>query len=369
MDNPYFSKNQLLNSMEIDLNKSDELYIDGDRFNTFNANSLSAGPLSSKNVPNPDPTKNLHYNLNQIITKAQGSLITSSGIMAFHCIGDTGNDSSHNGGPNMRLAVAEMMEAQLNSGIGNPETPCFCYHVGDVIYPGSDENLYESEFYVPYSGYGNAIVVIPGNHDSYVPGGLKVFADNFMQPKLVLVKGQRPAMNMPWYYWVLDTPVATIIGLAAIANSISVEQQNWFNKEMKNADTNKALIVAVHYPPYCFDGSDNFLIRNCITSGIAFSGRKPDLLLSGHSHNYQRIQTPNQYTMIVNGAGGVGVGGIRSYAKGNQGNLIYGNDSDYGALTIIVNNIKKTIQGNYYGAISNTDKVGTKLLDSFTINY
>ncbi len=353
--------------MATDLHTKNEGYFDGDRFNTFNENSIKAGPRNLDNVPEPDSNTNLHYNLNQIISKAQGNLINSTGIMAFHCIGDTGNDHSHNhnGGPTMRLAVANMMETQLKSGFGQANTPSFCYHVGDLIYPGSDKALYESEFYKPYSGYGNAIVAIPGNHDSVAPDGLEAFALNFMQPTLNLVKGERPAMNLPWYYWVLDTPVATIIGLATISDSISTQQQNWFYNEIKNADTNKALIVMVHYPPYCFDGADNRNTRACING----ASRMPDLVISGHSHNYQHIETPQGYTMIVNGAGGVSSGGIHRNSNGHGAKLIYGNDTDFGALTVIVDNKNKKITGNYYGAISTSEKIDTLLLDSFEIDY
>jgi hypothetical protein len=42
-------------------------------------------------------------------------------------------------------------------------------------------------------------------------------------------------MNLPWYYWVLDTPVATIIGLADLDNRIAQTQQDWYNEEVKEA--------------------------------------------------------------------------------------------------------------------------------------
>ncbi len=349
-------------------------FFPGERFNTFHANSWQAGPNTARVVPVAPVGKSLHYDLSQIITATQGALIQNSGIMAFHCIGDTGNDSSHNGGPDKRLDVAEMMEAQCTAGLGQAETPCFCYHVGDVIYPGSDNALYEKEFYQPYSGYGNAIVAVPGNHDSYGPDGLSAFANNFMQPQLVIKQGQRPAMNLPWYYWVLNTPVATIIGLADIDNRIAQTQQDWYNEEVKNADPNKALIVVTHYPPYCFDGSNNGSIRACIQNGFMTAGRMPDLLISGHSHNFQHILTPNMgntpgYNMIVNGAGGVAVGGIRPQTGGNDSTLVYGNDSEYGALTVIVDSKKRTIVANYFCAVSQSGNVDTHLRHSFTVNY
>ncbi|MGJ8676177.1 MAG: metallophosphoesterase family protein [Akkermansiaceae bacterium] len=350
---------------------------EGTQFNRYDSSRHHAGPKPGAVVPAHHANIDLHYDINQIITPAQRALIKSSGILAFHCMGDTGTDnaSNHNGMPYDRQDVANMMTKQCLDGVGLPETPCFCYHVGDIIYPGSDEALYEEEFYQPYCEYPNAIVAIPGNHDSYRPGGLAVYAENFMQPKLKFVEGTRPAMNLPGYYWVMDTPVATIIGMAAISNYIEGDQRSWLEKEMKAADPNKALIIAVHYPPYCFDGSDNSAIRDSIETAISNGARTPDLVISGHSHNFQQIEVPQSedrpaYTVVVNGAGGVSVGGVRSWSRGNGSELKYYNDKEFGALTVIVDSNKNEITCNYYTAVpQGNDDASTHLRRTFTIGY
>ena len=89
--------------------------------------------------------------------------------MALHSFGDSGEDhsSKHHGGPEERVAMAQMMERECVAEDGTPEAPCFCYHLGDVIYPGGDEAKYEDQFHDAYRDYGNAIVANPGNHDCY----------------------------------------------------------------------------------------------------------------------------------------------------------------------------------------------------------
>jgi len=365
---------------------NDNTEFTGDVFNAYDNSSPHAGPIPGPLVDTPSDDTSLHYNLSQMTTKAQRNLIEQTGVMAFHSIGDTGNDHAHrhNGNPFDRQDVADIMVQQCVKGAGKAETPCFCYHVGDIIYPESSVDRYENEFYQPYSTYSNAIVAVPGNHD-YSSFESHQYNDPLYSYKLNFVaktmendpnKKHRPRMNLSGTYWVLDTPLATIIGLAVVSNgAITTEQSHWFENEMKQADANKALIIAVHYPPYCFDGSDNWHIRNVINNGILIAGRKPDLVLCGHSHNYQRIKAPvtstvtpppkanksyatDSYTLLVNGAGGVssnkvrytGIGpnGKRMDRHGHGAELLSWNGTDFGALVVIVDSNTREIKCEYH---------------------
>ena len=61
---------------------------------------------------------------------------------------------------------------------------------------------------------------------------------------------------------------------------------------MRAADPDKALIVALHHPVYSFDnyhsGSPNMAQE--LQDAINASRRVPNLVLSAHVHNYQRIE-------------------------------------------------------------------------------
>jgi hypothetical protein len=63
------------------------------------------------------------------------------------------------------------------------------------------------------------------------------------------------------------------------------------------------------------------------------------------------------------------VGGIRPQTGGNDSTLVYGNDSEYGALTVIVDSKKRTIVANYFCAVSQSGNVNTHLRHTFTVNY
>ncbi|WP_136440869.1 metallophosphoesterase family protein [Pacificoceanicola onchidii] len=340
--------------------------ISGPRFNTYDGTADMAGPHSPDQVPDAPQNLNLHYDIAQVLTQAQLDDITNSKIMGFHSFGDSGTDhkSWHHGTPATRLAVAHAIEKECKDQAGQPGCPAFCYHLGDVIYPHGAEEHYEDEFYQPFSAYGPAILAIPGNHD-YRGDHLASFAKNFLAPKLVPTPGGRPAMNLPWYYFTLDTPVATIIGLGTVSNYVSPEQTHWLKTELAAAPKDKALIIASHYPPYCFDGSHNTGPRASISGAISASGRMPDLVIAGHSHTYQRMRTPPGYPLIVVGTGGVTLSGLGGSADGAKEDFL--SNKAYGALTLTVdaNPGQRAIHGHFKAADSEEYAVGT-VMDQFS---
>ena len=57
-----------------------------------------------------------------------------------------------------------------------------------------------------------------------------------------------------------------------------------------------ALIVAIHHPPFSGDTehSGSGVAEQVLFESFAATGRYPDLILSGHVHNYQRFTVTAQ---------------------------------------------------------------------------
>jgi hypothetical protein len=124
-------------------------------------------------------------------------------------------------------------------------------------------------------------------------------------------------MDLPNVYWTFNTPLATIIGLASNVSETEGEfhqdQIDWFRGELAAADPNLALIVAVHHPAFSGDQehSGSSEVERMLFAGFTAAQRFPDLVLSGHVHNYQRftMKTVNgqkqiQIPFVVAGSGG-----------------------------------------------------------------
>ena len=219
------------------------------------------------------------------------------------------------------------MEGQISSGdAGNP---AFFYHLGDVVYYNGESVDYRDQYYDPYKFYPPVIFAIPGNHDGQTiinkgdppdpEPSLTGFFANFCDSKRTPSQSSpyRYTMDQPWPYWTLNTPLAGFIGLYSntggsldLATDKIHPQFSWFVHQLQQADKNKALILAVHHSPFSLDSEHGGYpdILDAIDQAVAAAGgRYPDLILSGHVHNYQRFHRQvktGTYIHIVAGAGG-----------------------------------------------------------------
>ncbi|OCX50928.1 hypothetical protein BEL04_19600 [Mucilaginibacter sp. PPCGB 2223] len=272
--------------------------------------------------PLPAPTGPAPYRLD--VTKVIGQL-PNPNKMVFHTVGDTGGVKV----PQDQQIVANKMDEQFIHGAAPGDNPLFFYHLGDVTYYYGDESDYYDQFFEPYIHYPAPIFAIPGNHDGAVNPAIqnpapslsafvKVFCDT--KPRHLPIAGDstRTTMIQPNVYWTLVTPMANFLGLYCndtIHGTIKEPQTSWFINELKNADaerkaTGKAIIVALHYPAYSvdYDHGSSGEMQTFLDHAFTSTGIFPDIVLTGHVHNYQRftrtLSNGNQLPYIVAGGGG-----------------------------------------------------------------
>jgi hypothetical protein len=267
------------------------------------------------------------FDLSKLLSADDINKITTSGVMVFHTVGDTGDFRGQE-----KLFVAEMMTHDSDA-LPDNRKPAFFYHLGDIVYFAGDIDKYGDNFYATYQDYPGFIVAITGNHDcqpddpqdgpvdpnKYPFDG---FVQNFMsknpaQLGSLKTASNRTQMDLPYVYWTFTTPLATIIGLCSNVSETEGEfhqdQIDWFQKELAASDPNLALIVAVHHPPFSGDveHSGSTVVDTMLANSFKAAKRYPNLILSGHVHNYQRftsvLQGPKgqiQLPCVVAGAGG-----------------------------------------------------------------
>jgi calcineurin-like phosphoesterase family protein len=252
------------------------------------------------------------------ISQSVSDAVVAAGTMVFHSVGDTGGVN----GTEAQDAVAKEMEQQINNP-GVKGSPAFFYHLGDVVYFNGVSTDYPQQFYEPYQYYPAEIFAIPGNHDGDTSvlkndpkdpePSLSGFRLNFCDTQRRPASPYKKTMIQPYVYWTLDTPLATIIGLysnidGALDPADKGPQEQWLTAQMKAAPK-KCLIVSVHHAPYSLDSVHGGYpkILQSLDNAIAGSNRIPDLVLSGHVHNYQRFSRTigsRQIPYIIAGAGG-----------------------------------------------------------------
>ena len=352
-------------------------------------------PLPTPNGPAP-----YHFDLSQLLTADVIQQIKTAGTIVFHTVGDTGDYR----GPQQDF-VATMMTQDAESLPANNQ-PAFFYHLGDVIYFAGDIIRYPDNFYATYKDYPGFIVAIPGNHDcqpddpSDGPGDpnktpLDGWVQNFMatdpsQPGANKTGTSRTQMDLPNVYWTFTTPFATIIGLFSNVGEdqgeIHQDQIDWFQKELTAADPNLALIVTVHHPPFSGDDehSGSSVVGQVLTNAFKATGKYPNLVLSGHVHNYQRftsvVQGPKgqlQIPYIVAGAGGYtnlgklqlvnGAYPTAPLALGSGLSLECYDQNNFGFLRLAVS--KTQIVGTYISApYSGNPTPAATMVETFTVD-
>lgn len=338
-----------------------------------------------QDLPAPTGPAPFHLSLDSVLSADAISTINNSGKMVFHSVGDTGGVNT----PTQIENVASYMEKDF-SGANVATHPSFFYHLGDVIYYDGETENYYPEFYEPYINYPAPILAIPGNHDGdvnpqYPEPSLSSFVRNFCSQVPVITPeakdAPRHAMTQPNVYWTLLTPFATVIGLYSNCpegGQLSQAQIDWFQSEFENAPSGKALIVAVHHPIYSAYGPKpgsqhlyDFLNNACITAK-----RTPDLVLSGHVHNYQRFTgtlAGKDVPCIVAGAGGYNLQ-LHTLSKafhsaklpiqmaGSDGTLENFCDSQHGYLRITITAGHMLVE---YFAVPDASAPATKPLAAF----
>jgi acid phosphatase type 7 len=277
--------------------------------------------------------------------------------LTFFVIGDHGGVKD----PTPQNAVTVAMEAE--------PTPDFVYSLGDVVYFNGDASEYHPQFYEAYAHLVTPILAIPGNHDgdvTDVPGRapLDTFLANFCSAKAAPPVGSeeygRDTQTQPYCDWTLLHPEVSIIGLYTNVPSgghLEPEQIEWLTEEVRSCPASIPLIVAMHHPPYSIDahhgGSQKMgtaLDRACQTAG-----RYPELVLSGHVHDYQRftrkLETGQTVAYVVSGNGGyhnlhkLAPGASPGQALAADVVFETGDDSHWGYLKLTV--AKGTISGEY----------------------
>lgn len=265
-------------------------------------------------LPYPTGAAPFHLPLEDVLSSSEIEKIQNDGSITFHCVGDTGGIKD----PARQLLVAY--------GIENTQASFF-YHLGDVVYYNGESKEYYPQFYEPYQHYQNPIFAIPGNHDGdplpaiigggYVEGSLTAFKRNFCASSKAISPDagdvDKSPMVQPNFYWTLIAPYVTIIGLytnVPEGGEVHQDQIDWFENELKTADKDKALIVALHHPVFSLDRfhSGGQAMLDLLDNAFANSRRIPDAVFTAHVHNYQRFTRTHanekKIPYIVAGAGG-----------------------------------------------------------------
>lgn len=243
--------------------------------------------------------------------------------MDFHLVGDTGSLRN----PEFQRQVARSMAGQGSPGAGGRKAPDFLLHLGDIVYDHGEAREYAAQFFEPYENYPAPVFALAGNHDgcinprspvrySSLDAYMAVFCDSYARKVPFSGGSRRFSMTQPNVYWTLRTPLANFIclyGNVTKFGHIDDSQFDWLLHELRalgQEKADKALFICLHHAPYSADtnhGSSLTMI-DMLENAFAITGVLPDVVCSGHVHNYQRFtrryHDGEVVRYLVAGAGG-----------------------------------------------------------------
>ena len=278
---------------------------------------------------------------------------TNSESVRFWVTGDQGY-------PNI---IQEQVRDSMLSWIKkNPRSPLdlspldFWLTTGDNAYPSGSNEQFQAGFFEPYKSILRNTPVWPiyGNHDAR----RWVFFDLFTFPTKAESGGVASGTE---HYYSFDYANIHFVILDTEESDLDVdgEMLSWLKKDLKETKQ-QWLIVFSHHPPYTKGSHDSddkrdsrgrlFKVRENILPLLEDAG--VDLILSGHSHMYERSELINcHYDVSSTFTGGM----IRESSKENKYNKK-------------ANNISAN-SGTIYTVIGSSSKVDNGPLDHPAMPY
>jgi PKD repeat protein len=172
--------------------------------------------------------------------------------------------------------------------------PAFVLMLGDLVYEDGERELYDAKLFTPYAPLLRSTAMWPslGNHDVHTEDGAPYF-ENFYLPTQSGASGHPSGTEN---YYSFDHGMAHFACVDS-QNSDSApgsEMATWLEDDLTDAHARgkRWIVVYIHKPPYSRGTHDSTrepdLIRLHDDLVPLFDAEDVDLVLSGHSHGYER---------------------------------------------------------------------------------
>ncbi|OAA28364.1 hypothetical protein AT15_04630 [Kosmotoga arenicorallina S304] len=170
--------------------------------------------------------------------------------------------------------------------------PLFVIHTGDIVYSDNRLNDWE-DFFKATEPFGSTLFLpVIGNHEKEARNYKAFFA----------LPG-----NESYYSYRAGDLLFLMLNTNERFDRYS-KQYKWL-KSLLKSETAKFTIAVFHHPAFSYGShGDSFFVKTILVP--LFEKYGVDLVLTGHDHNYQRIEH-NGITYIVTGGGGASLYGIK----------------------------------------------------------
>jgi hypothetical protein len=213
--------------------------------------------------------------------------------LRFWAVGDSGT-----GGKTQRKVFQAMQRF-----VAAEEKPIDLYlHVGDMAYSNGRDNEFQLKFFNVYQSLLRNTVCWPamGNHEGHSSDGNKgigPYYDAYVTPTKGEVGGV-PSGIESWYSFDYGSAHIVVLNSHDVSRAPDGAMAEWLKKDLA-AVNSKWLFAMFHHPPYTLgthnSNTETQLVEMRTNFMPILEAAGVDLVLSGHSHIYER-------TMLIDGA-------------------------------------------------------------------
>jgi hypothetical protein len=201
-------------------------------------------------------------------------------------------------------------------------TPSYVFTLGDNVYSSGTSTEYKNCYHPTWGVWKSRTKPVPGNHE-YQTSGAKGYFSYFGTPSYYAYNAG------DWRVYALNSEIDT---------SATSAQAQWLKKDLA-ANPRKCVMAYWHRARWS-SGSDHGSDSKTQALWSILYDAKAELVLSGHSHNYERFAPMNKsggavsvgLQELVVGTGGAGHDGFSSVLSASRAR----NSNTYGVLRLFL---------------------------------
>lgn len=277
------TSNEILVVCKTDVSATVALHVDGRDFS-------STGTTHVFTVDGLDSGTSYPYTLDGWGSSVLETAPIDNRHFRFLAFGDSGNLST------AQFDVAARM-------ISVPEVD-FALGLGDLVYESGQASGFDPRLFQPYAGFMHRIPFWPtlGNHDAGTSNGAP-FYEAFYLPTDSGAPGH-PSNTERYYSFDYGSAHFICLDSESSSTSSSSAQSQWLIDDLQANQDDRWRFIFMHHPVYSH-GSHNsdteselITLRNNLVP--IFDAWKVDMVLVGHSHNYERSYLVRESTIVQN---------------------------------------------------------------------
>ena len=289
-----------------DLSLQAEAILNDNKMRKFNLNVNKLGPITIIPIEDIECSSNVQVNLKQKVKSLNSSLLFSKKFPTLPCnkfdelnfifISDTQNSTGH-------LKSISKIIGKFHE----KKSLHFILHGGDFVKTGGSQKMWKNYFEMQRNYSNIPLIPVIGNHEYYGDFQNKPLSSNYKKYMGNPSKSDKGYSLLSFQHFNLIRLNSNFDRLKEIEQE---EQKSWLKEALEQSkQSSKKTIISFHHSPFSSVSSKSSFhvkkLRNEFVPLFEEYNKNIILVLTGHSHLYERSIKNNIHYLVSGPAGGI----------------------------------------------------------------